>query len=147
MGLLIDTRLCIFLTVLIALVVSFARAKMNITTQNVLGNRLALCSIDPITGFERAGKCTSGPDDSDTHTVCAVMTSRFLDFTKRQGNDLTTPSGPDFPGLSPGHRWCLCALRWGEGLEGGHSPPVILEATGKQSLRYISVEDLRSHAA
>ena len=29
--------------------------------------------------------------DRGSHTVCAVMTSEFLEYTKSMGNDLSTP--------------------------------------------------------
>jgi uncharacterized protein len=53
-----------------------------------------------------------------SHTVCAVMTAAFLEFSKSRGNDLSTPL-PEFgfPGLKPGDRWWLCAPRWQEAFE------------------------------
>ena len=81
--------------------------------QNVFGEELITCSEDPLTGFYRDGCCQTGEDDFGKHTVCAVMTEEFLDFTAQQGNDLTTPNEAfGFPGLKPGDRWCLCAARW-----------------------------------
>jgi hypothetical protein len=79
--------------------------------------------------------------------VCAEVSEAFLSFTKTMGNDLSTPA-PEFgfPGLKPGDRWCLCALRWREALEAGVAPPVILEATHEAALRYVSMEDLKRHA-
>ena len=115
--------------------------------KNVLGTELQLCSSNPRTGFYRNGYCETGPDDRGTHTVCAVVTEQFLDFTLNQGNDLITPR-PDynFPGLNPGDRWCLCALRWQESLLAGAAPPVVLEATEAKTLDYVKREDLMSHA-
>lgn len=115
--------------------------------KNVLGTELQLCSSNPRTGFYRNGYCETGPDDRGTHTVCAVVTEQFLDFTLNQGNDLITPR-PDynFPGLNPGDRWCLCALRWQESLLAGVAPPVVLEATEAKTLDYVKREDLMSHA-
>ena len=80
--------------------------------RNVLGEPLEACSIKPMTGFYRDGCCNTGREDIGSHTVCAVMTSAFLDFSKSRGNDLSTPV-PEFgfPGLKPGDRWCLCAPR------------------------------------
>jgi uncharacterized protein (DUF2237 family) len=64
--------------------------------------------------------CNTGKEDVGNHTVCAVMTSAFLDFSRSCGNDLSTPQ-PDlgFPGLKPGDRWCLYAPRWQEAFEAG----------------------------
>jgi uncharacterized protein (DUF2237 family) len=83
--------------------------------RNVLGEPLDFCSIKPMTGFFRDGCCNTGREDVGSHTVCAIMTSAFLEFSKSRGNDLTTPV-PEvgFPGLKPGDRWCLCAPRWQE---------------------------------
>ena len=39
------------------------------------------------------------------------VTHAFLEYTKGQGNDLSTAHG-GFPGLRPGDMWCLCAARW-----------------------------------
>ncbi len=87
------------------------------------------------------------PDDVGTHVVCAEVTEEFLKFSKARGNDLTTPN-PDygFPGLKPGDRWCLCALRWKEALDADKAPPVVLEATHQYALEYITLAELRSHA-
>jgi uncharacterized protein len=80
--------------------------------RNVLGEPLEACSIKPMAGFYRDGCCNTGREDIGSHTVCVVMTSAFLDFSKSRGNDLSTPV-PEFgfPGLKPGDRWCLYAPR------------------------------------
>ena len=116
--------------------------------RNVLGGELLPCSHQPLTGFYRDGCCDTGADDLGVHTVCARMTADFLEFSKAHGNDLTTPR-PDlgFPGLQPGDRWCLCAARWHEALQAGAAPPVVLEATHRTTLEWVSLEDLRLHRA
>src|SRR5262245_8143319 len=85
------------------------------TPRNVLGERLELCSTQPMTGFFRDGCCNTSREDVGSHTVCAVMTAAFLEFSRSRGNDLSTPM-PEygFGGLKPGDRWCLCAPRWQE---------------------------------
>jgi uncharacterized protein len=82
--------------------------RRRVEARNVLGERLEICSIKPITGFYRDGCCDTGREDIGSHTVCVVMTAAFLDFSKSRGNDLSTPV-PElgFPGLKPGDRWCL----------------------------------------
>merc|ERR1719193_153551 len=45
-----------------------------------------------MTGWYRDGKCRTDAWDRGSHTVCAVMTSEFLEYTKSMGNDLSTPS-------------------------------------------------------
>ena len=52
---------------------------------NVLGEPIASCSHDPITGFFRDGCCNTGPSDLGMHTVCAVMTEDFLAYSKSAG--------------------------------------------------------------
>ena len=49
---------------------------------NVLGDPITSCSHDPVTGFFRDGCCNTGPLDQGLHTVCAVMTDAFLEFSK-----------------------------------------------------------------
>ena len=114
---------------------------------NVLGGELALCSTQPMTGFFRNGCCDTSRQDVGSHTVCVVMTSEFLAFSKAQGNDLSTPM-PDygFPGLKPGDRWCLCAPRWHEALEAGQAPRVVLRATHEGALEHCSLADLKRFA-
>ena len=114
---------------------------------NVLGGELRACSFDPLTGFYRDGSCSDSPDDGGTHVVCARVTAEFLAFSRARGNDLTTPR-PEmrFRGLSPGDRWCLCALRWLEALEAGVAPPLVLEATHERALDLVPLELLKQYA-
>ena len=115
--------------------------------ENVLGSELQACSYDPITGFYRNGCCDTGGQDQGVHAVCAVMTDKFLAFSKDTGNDLSTPMPQyGFPGLKPGDRWCLCALRWKEALDAGAAPQVVLEATHAVTLQVVSLDELRAHA-
>jgi uncharacterized protein (DUF2237 family) len=114
---------------------------------NVLGGELAPCSLDPVTGFFRNGCCETGPHDVGLHTVCAVMTAEFLEYSRSIGNDLSTPA-PDygFAGLKPGDRWCLCAPRWKEALDAGVAPRVVLEATHEETLAIVTLGVLKDHA-
>ena len=115
--------------------------------KNVFGEELKGCSVSPMTGFYRDGCCRTGPQDLGMHVVCTEVTREFLEFSKLRGNDLTTPNPAyDFPGLKPGDRWCLCALRWQEALDSGFAPPVILASTHESVLDVISLEDLKKHA-
>src|ERR1700744_2319668 len=115
--------------------------------RNVLGGPLGACSMDPLTGFFRNGCCETGPEDVGMHTVWAVMTAEFLEFSQLVGNDLSTPR-PEFgfPGLEPGDRWCLCAPRWKEALDAGFAPPVVLEATHEEVLAIAPLGVLKDHA-
>jgi uncharacterized protein len=117
------------------------------TQKNVLGGDLTSCSVRPLTGFYRDGCCNTGSDDRGLHTVCAVMTAEFLQFSASRGNDLSTPA-PEygFAGLKPGDRWCLCAMRWREAMEHGAAPRVVLGATNAKTLEVVHLEDLKRHA-
>jgi uncharacterized protein len=114
---------------------------------NVLGEPLEECGIDPMTGFYRDGCCTSGPEDVGSHTVCAVMTSEFLAHQQSVGNDLVTPR-PElrFPGLKPGDRWCVVAVRWLQAHHAGAAAPVVLASTHARALDTIPLSVLREHA-
>ncbi len=103
--------------------------------------------MTPLTGFYRNGCCDTGREDLGSHTVCAVMTDAFLEFSKSRGNDLSTPV-PEygFPGLQPGDRWCLCAPRWQEAFQAGKAPKVVLRATHQGALDYCALSDLKRHA-
>ncbi|RAU19920.1 DUF2237 domain-containing protein [Nitrincola tibetensis] len=113
---------------------------------NVLNKPLVSCCQSPMTGFFRDGYCRTNEQDFGRHVICAQMTEEFLAFTKKQGNDLSTPV-PDygFPGLQPGDRWCLCAVRWKEALENNCAPPVFLEACEIAALSVVSLEELLKH--
>lgn len=121
-------------------------ATKNKEQKNVLGTKLIPCGMDPITGFYRTGTCETGPDDRGVHTVCAELTNDFLEFTKSQGNDLSTPLPRfGFPGLKAGQRWCLCAARWAEAEKAGSAPKVILESTHEKTLSVVPLETLKKY--
>jgi uncharacterized protein (DUF2237 family) len=115
--------------------------------RNVLGEDLEPCGTDPLTGFYRDGCCNTGEDDHGNHTVCAVVTSEFLEHQKQVGNDLSTPR-PEFgfAGLQAGDRWCVCASRWQQAYEAGVAPPVVLAATHERAIEAVSLDSLREHA-
>ncbi len=115
--------------------------------KNVLGGKLATCSMSPKTGFFRDGCCKTGVTDSGTHTVCTQVTDEFLEFSRSRGNDLITPRLEyDFPGLKAGDKWCLCASRWREALDAGVAPFVNLAATHEKTLEFVSLEDLQRYS-
>lgn len=115
--------------------------------RNVLGSELEPCGIDPVTGFYRDGRCSTGPEDVGSHTVCAVVSAEFLAHQQRVGNDLGTPRPEyQFPGLRPGDRWCVVAARWLQSYQAGVAAPVVLAATHERSLDVIPLQVLREHA-
>jgi uncharacterized protein len=115
--------------------------------KNIFGEPLKSCCTKPLTGFYRDGFCRTNIEDNGKHVVCAIVTAEFLEYSKRQGNDLITPRPEyDFPGLNPGDKWCLCALRWKEAFEAGCAPNVVLEATDERALEFIKIDNLISKA-
>ena len=115
---------------------------------NVFGKELELCCSSPVTGAYRDGYCNTGINDIGTHTVCAIVTDKFLEFSKSKGNDLTTANPYyNFEGLKEGDKWCLCVSRWIEAYEAGCAPNLLLEATNIKTLDYVSFENLLEYKA
>ena len=114
---------------------------------NIFNEPLEACSFDPVTGFFRSGCCETSEQDTGSHTVCAIMTEEFLQFSKSKGNDLSTPVPAfDFPGLNSGDRWCLCAARWLEAYEANSAPSIIAKATHIRALEIIPMEVIKEFA-
>ena len=111
---------------------------------SILDNPIKICSLNPMTGYNRDGKCTNVEGDTGTHVVCAKVTNEFLEFTKDKGNNLITPNS-GFPGLKSGDKWCLCALRWEEARKAGVAPPVDLNATDKSALNFNTFNTYSQH--
>lgn len=119
---------------------------MSDIQKNVLGLELEVCGTDPVTGFYRDGCCNTGAGDVGTHTVCAIVDNRFLEFSRNHGNDLITPR-PEyrFKGLKSGDHWCLCAMRWEEARKAGCAPKVKLTSTNVKTLEFVTLENLKEH--
>ena len=114
---------------------------------NVLGEKLEACGMDPVTGFYRDGVCNTCKDDFGSHTVCIETSQEFLDYTKSQGNDLSTPMPAyGFEGLEPGDNWCVCAGRWLEAEKRGMAPRLNLQSTHIRALEIIPMELLIKYA-
>ena len=114
---------------------------------NVMEEPLESCSMEPVTGFFRNGSCMTDERDHGKHTVCAVMTEDFLEYTKSKGNDLSSPNPTfGFPGLKPGDKWCLCAARWLEAYEDGKAPLVNLQSTEISTLEVVPKQALIDRA-
>jgi uncharacterized protein (DUF2237 family) len=115
--------------------------------RNVLGGPLERCSSEPLTGFYRDGCCRTGPGDLGSHTICAVVSSEFLEYQRSIGNDLSTPVPQyRFPGLKPGDRWCVTAVNWLRSHEDGVAAYVVLAATHERALEIVSLDVLRQYA-
>ena len=113
--------------------------------KNILGTDLKCCGTKPMTGYFRDGFCRTPETDRGRHVVACIVNEKFLQFTRQMGNDLSSPNPMySFPGLKPGDKWCVCALRWKEAFDAGCAPEVILEATHEKSLDYVNLDDLIS---
>ena len=114
---------------------------------NVLGTPLMSCSHDPVTGWYRDGCCNTDATDFGSHTVCAQVTTEFLEFIRDAGNDLVTPSPQNrFPGLVEGNQWCVCAASWRQAFKEGVACPVHLESTHALALELVPLEELMTLA-
>lgn len=115
--------------------------------RNVLGGPLEPCGTDPVTGFYRDGCCSTGPEDLGAHTICAVVTTEFLEHQRSIGNDLVTPMPQyRFPGLVPGDRWCVTARNWAIAHADGCAAPVVLASTNERTLEIVPLEWLQEMA-
>ena len=118
---------------------------MNEEILNVLGNKMDMCSCEPMTGWLRDGYCNTDINDHGIHTVCCIVDDNFLEYIKTQGNDLVTPAPQfGFPGLKAGDHWCLCAGSWYQAYRAGRGCPINLEATHMETLAIIPIEVLKS---
>ena len=114
---------------------------------NVLGSPLVPCSFDPLTGWFRDGCCHTDAQDHGSHVICVRVTVGFLNQQMEAGNDLITPRPQyRFPGLKPGDRWCVCALRGREAYESGHAAPVVLDSTHARALDFVPLAWLERQA-
>ena len=114
---------------------------------NVLGEELEECSNDPLTGWFRDGCCNTDENDHGVHTVCAKVTTEFLEWLKEAGNDLITPH-PEFgfPGLKEGDGWCVCASWYARAVKAGKGCPIFIKKTHKNTLKYLPIETLKKFA-
>ena len=122
------------------------REKENIQ-KNVLGEKLESWSMEPLTGWFRDGCCNTDEIDHGVHTVCARVTTKFLEWAKLSGNDLITPH-PEFgfPGLKNGDCWCVCAGTYSEAIKAGIACKIFLKKTNYKTLEIIPLEKLKEFA-
>lgn len=91
--------------------------------------------------------CNTSPADGGSHTLAAVVSKEWLEFSASRGNDLR-------PILSDGCKWCLCSARWLESFKAYKNgeigkqavPRVHLAATHEKALDVVKLEDLRAFA-
>ena len=119
----------------------------KIEQRNVLGEKLEECSSDPLTGWFRDGCCNTDANDNGVHTVCAKVSTKFLEWSKDVGNDLITPHPEfDFPGLKDGDSWCICAATYAQSIEAGTACKIFLKKTNYRTLEIVSLEKLKQYA-
>ena len=115
--------------------------------KNVLGEKLEACSTDPVTGWFRDGCCNTNEIDHGIHTVCAKVTTEFLEWAKKAGNDLITPHTEfGFPGLKDGDCWCVCAATYAQSIDIGTACKIFLKRTNYKTLEIIPLEKLKPYA-
>ena len=115
--------------------------------KNVLREKLEECSVDPITGWFRDGCCNTNKSDRGVHTVCARVTTKFLEWAKTAGNDLITPHAEfNFPGLKDGDSWCICAGTYTQSIDAGTACKIFLKRTNYKTLEIIPLEKLKKYA-
>ena len=115
--------------------------------KNVLGEKLESCSGEPLTGWFRDGCCNTDENDRGVHTVCAKVTTEFLEWSKTAGNDLITPHPEfDFPGLKDGDSWCVCAATYAQSIEAGTACKIFLKKTNYRTLEIVPLEKLKQYA-
>ena len=115
--------------------------------KNVLGEKLESCSMDPIAGWFRDGCCNTDDIDRGVHTVCAKVTTKFLEWAQLAGNDLITPHPEfNFPGLKEGDRWCICAGTYAQSISAGTACRIYLKKTNYKTLEIIPLQKLKEYA-
>ena len=119
----------------------------KIYQKNVLGEKLEACSVDPLTGWFRDGCCNTNETDHGVHTVCARVTTEFLEWARKAGNDLITPHTQfGFPGLKDRDCWCVCADTYAQSIKAGMACRIYLKKTNLKTLEIISLEKLKQYA-
>ena len=119
----------------------------SVDSKNVLGEKLEECSNNPLTGFFRDGCCNTSEIDHGVHTVCAQVTTKFLLWAKKAGNDLITPHEEfGFPGLKDGDCWCICAGTYAQSIDAGTACRIFLKRTNQKTLQLIPLEKLKKYA-
>ena len=81
------------------------------------------------------------------HAICIYTTQEFLDYSKRTGNDLSTPMPQyGFAGVKPGESWCLSGVRFAQAVKDGNAPQIFIHSTHEAILQLVDLETLKSLA-
>ena len=92
--------------------------------KNLNNKTLKICSLNPITGFNRDGYCKPNYGDFGNHLICAKMNKEFLHYSEKHGNNL-------YGVVKPGDNWCICQNRYLQALQANKAPKLIKKATYK----------------
>tara|TARA_B100000927_G_scaffold138725_2_gene111948 strand:+ start:807 stop:1424 length:618 start_codon:yes stop_codon:yes gene_type:complete len=98
--------------------------------KNIKNKTLKICSLKPLTGYNRDGYCRPVIYDYGSHLVCAKMNKKFLDYSKSMGNNLNSV-------VKQGDNWCICQDRYYEAYKANKAPKVIKNATSIKLKPYI----------
>ena len=119
----------------------------QMTELNVLGGILEPCSLDPLTGYFRTGYCECGSKNESIHMVCIYATEEFLQYSKKVGNDLSTPMPQyNFAGVKAGESWCLNARSFAKAIKDGVDIKIFIHSTNQNILKYVDLETLKKCA-
>ncbi len=119
----------------------------KMTELNALGETLEPCSLDPMTGYFRTGSCQCGSKNEGIHTVCIYATEEFLNYSKKVGNDLSTPMPQyNFPGVKVGESWCLNGPSFVKALSEQIDIKIFIHSTHINVLKLIDLETLKKCA-
>ena len=55
----------------------------DLVQKNIFGEPLESCSKNPLTGWMRDGCCNTDKNDRGVHTVCAKVSDKFLNWSKK----------------------------------------------------------------
>ena len=114
---------------------------------NVLGKPLEVCSLKPLTGYYRDGACNSRNDNPGYHAVCIYATKEFLEYSKKVGNDLSTPMPQyNFAGVKEGQCWCLSGPRFVQAVKDNMAPKIFIYSTHERMLELIDIDTLKKYA-
>ena len=86
--------------------------------KNIKNKTLKICSLKPLTGYNRDGYCRPIIGDYGSHLVCAKMDKRFLDYSASRGNNLRSV-------VKEGENWCLCQDRYYQALKAKKAPKIV----------------------
>jgi len=115
--------------------------------KNVLGTELEPCSLNPLTGYFRDGSCANRGDEDCVHLVCIYASNEYLQYLKKEGNDLITPiSEYNFAGVKDGESWCLSAPWFLKSIKDGQEPKIFLHSTHERLLEVVSLDILKKYA-